>query len=152
VSGREPFAGSAVVIRHCSAVPHKVIASWWRPRSSRVSPAAIRNWDWTKSSSVISEPSLHPKIHSDEKDSGAAHRYRYRTAHGPDDDASPCGVFCGAYIDYRNSGVAPGLDVGSVAPACILITGRLILRASVCVSGGQRPACRRCPRTYRGSC
>ena len=44
VSGRNPLAGSSVVIRHCSAAPRSAIASCDRPRSARVSPDAIRSW------------------------------------------------------------------------------------------------------------
>ena len=54
VSGRKPFAGSSVVIRHWSAAPCGTIRSWLRPRSARVSPDAIRSWAWTRSTSVIS--------------------------------------------------------------------------------------------------
>ena len=43
VSGRNPLAGSSVVIRHCSAAPRGRIASWLRPRSASVSPAAMRS-------------------------------------------------------------------------------------------------------------
>ena len=34
VSGRKPFVGSSVVIRHCSAAPRSRIVSWLRPRSA----------------------------------------------------------------------------------------------------------------------
>ena len=54
VSGRNPFAGSSVVIRHCSAAPRSTIASWLNPRSASVSPAAIRNCEPTRSTSVTS--------------------------------------------------------------------------------------------------
>ena len=54
VSGRNPFAGSSVVIRHCSAAPLIRTISWLRPRSASDSPDAIRICDWTRSTSVIS--------------------------------------------------------------------------------------------------
>ena len=54
VSGRKLLAGSSVVIRHWSAEPRSWILSWLSPRSSRVSPEAIRSWDWTRSTSVTS--------------------------------------------------------------------------------------------------
>src|SRR5690606_29528407 len=54
VSGRKPFAGSSVVMRHWSAAPRRVTVSWERPRSARVSPAAMRSCDWTRSTSVTS--------------------------------------------------------------------------------------------------
>ena len=54
VSGRKPFAGSSVVIRHCSAAPLIRTMSCDRPRSANDSPEAIRICDWTKSTSVIS--------------------------------------------------------------------------------------------------
>jgi hypothetical protein len=43
VSGRKPFAGSAVVIRRCTA-PRRTIDPCHKPRSSSDSPAAIRSW------------------------------------------------------------------------------------------------------------
>ena len=54
VSGRKPLAGSSVVIRHCRAEPLIRISSWRSPRSASVSPDAIRSWDCTRSTSVIS--------------------------------------------------------------------------------------------------
>ena len=54
VSGRNPFAGSSVVIRHCSAAPCGTTESWLSPRDSRVSPLAMRSCDDTRSTSVIS--------------------------------------------------------------------------------------------------
>ena len=54
VSGRKPFAGSSVVIRHCSAAPLILITSCDRPRSARLSPEAMRIWACTRSTSVIS--------------------------------------------------------------------------------------------------
>ena len=54
VSGRKPLEGSSVVIRHCSAAPRSRTVSWLRPRSSRVSPDAIRICDCTRSTSVTS--------------------------------------------------------------------------------------------------
>ena len=54
VSGRNPLAGSSVVIRHCSAAPRIAMPSCHRPRSASVSPDAMRSWAWTKSTSVIS--------------------------------------------------------------------------------------------------
>ncbi len=54
VSGRKPLAGSSVVIRHCSAAPRSRTESWVMPRSSSVSPAAMRIWDCTRSASVTS--------------------------------------------------------------------------------------------------
>jgi len=54
VSGRNPLDGSSVVTRHCSAAPRTVIASWLSPISASVSPAAIRIWDPTRSTSVTS--------------------------------------------------------------------------------------------------
>ncbi len=54
VSGRNPLAGSSVVIRHCSAAPRSTIRSWDRPRSASVSPDAIRIWACTRSTSVTS--------------------------------------------------------------------------------------------------
>ena len=54
VSGRNPLAGSSVVIRHWSAAPRSSIASWSRPRSASVSPLAIRSWLCTRSTAVTS--------------------------------------------------------------------------------------------------
>ena len=54
VSGRKPLAGSSVVIRHCSAAPRSCTVSWLSPRSASDSPAAIRSWAWTRSTSVTS--------------------------------------------------------------------------------------------------
>ncbi len=54
VSGRKPCAGSSVVMRHWSAAPRSTIASWRRPSSARVSPAAMRICDCTRSTSVTS--------------------------------------------------------------------------------------------------
>ena len=54
VSGRKPLAGSSVVTRHCSAAPRTWMRSWARPRSARVSPAAMRICDETRSTSVTS--------------------------------------------------------------------------------------------------
>ena len=54
VSGRNPLAGSSVVTRHCSAAPRSTIESCVSPRSARLSPEAIRIWDWTRSTSVTS--------------------------------------------------------------------------------------------------
>ncbi|SIK20645.1 Uncharacterised protein [Mycobacteroides abscessus subsp. abscessus] len=54
VSGRNEFAGSSVVMRHCRAAPLIRRSSWRRPRSSRLSPAAMRICEATRSTSVIS--------------------------------------------------------------------------------------------------
>ena len=54
VSGRNPLAGSSVVIRHCSAAPRSTTLSWDSPRSASVSPDAIRSCDCTRSTSVTS--------------------------------------------------------------------------------------------------
>lgn len=54
VSGRNPSAGFSVVTRHCSAAPCISIWSWVRPSSASVSPAAMRIWLATRSTSVIS--------------------------------------------------------------------------------------------------
>ena len=54
VSGRNPLAGSSVVIRHCSAAPRRVTVSWERPRSAELSPDAIRICACTRSTSVTS--------------------------------------------------------------------------------------------------
>ena len=54
VSGRKSLAGSSVVIRHCRAAPRNCTESCDRSRSARVSPAAIRIWAWTRSTSVTS--------------------------------------------------------------------------------------------------
>ena len=54
VSGRNPFTGSSVVIRHCRAAPLIRTVSWLNPRSASDEPAAISICDWTRSTSVIS--------------------------------------------------------------------------------------------------
>ena len=54
VSGRNPFAGSSVVMRVCSAEPLILTVSWLIPRSARVSPDAIRICAETRSMSVTS--------------------------------------------------------------------------------------------------
>ncbi len=54
VSGRNPLAGSSVVIRHCSAAPRICTESWLSPSDSSDSPDAMRNCDDTRSTSVIS--------------------------------------------------------------------------------------------------
>ena len=54
VSGRKPFAGSSVVMRHCRAAPLTRTESWAIPMSARVSPDAIRIWAATRSMSVTS--------------------------------------------------------------------------------------------------
>ena len=54
VSGRKPFEGSSVVIRHWSAAPRTRTESWLSPRSASVSPAAMRIWLETRSTSVTS--------------------------------------------------------------------------------------------------
>ena len=54
VSGRNPLAGSSVVTRHCRAAPRRWMASWLRPSSARVRPAAMRIWEETRSTSVTS--------------------------------------------------------------------------------------------------
>ncbi len=54
VSGRKPLAGSSVVMRHCSAAPRRVIDSCDSPRSASDSPAAMRSWACTRSTSVTS--------------------------------------------------------------------------------------------------
>ena len=41
ISGRNPFAGSSVVMRHCSAAPRIVMRPAPGPMSGSVSPAAI---------------------------------------------------------------------------------------------------------------
>ena len=52
MSGRNPLAGSSVVIRHCSAAPSSRIFSWVRCSSGSVMPDAIRSWAITRSRSV----------------------------------------------------------------------------------------------------
>lgn len=54
VSGRNPSAGSSVVMRHCNAAPRTLTASCDSPRSASRSPAATRNCAWTRSTSVTS--------------------------------------------------------------------------------------------------
>ncbi len=54
VSGRNPFAGSSVVMRVCRAAPLTRTSSWRMPRSSRVSPEAMRICAETRSTSVTS--------------------------------------------------------------------------------------------------
>ena len=54
VSGRNPLAGSSVVIRHCRAAPRSTTLSCESPRSARVSPEAIRSCACTRSTSVTS--------------------------------------------------------------------------------------------------
>ncbi|CPB56466.1 Uncharacterised protein [Mycobacterium tuberculosis] len=43
-----------MVIRHCSAAPCGAMSSCRRPNCSSVSPAAMRSWLATRSTSVIS--------------------------------------------------------------------------------------------------
>ena len=43
-----------VKMRDCSAAPRSRTESCDRPRSASVSPAAMRSWDWTRSTSVTS--------------------------------------------------------------------------------------------------
>ncbi len=54
VSGRKSLAGSSVVIRHWRAAPCTAMVSCESPRSARLSPAAIRICDCTRSTSVTS--------------------------------------------------------------------------------------------------
>ena len=54
MSGRNSLDGSSVVIRHCSAKPCSATESCDRPRSSRVSPDAMRIWHATRSTSATS--------------------------------------------------------------------------------------------------
>ena len=70
VSGRKPLAGSSVVIRHCSAAPRTWMPSWRRPRSARVSPAAIRSCacDQVDVGDLLGDRvlDLDPRVHLDE--------------------------------------------------------------------------------------
>jgi hypothetical protein len=54
VSGRKPFAGSSVVMRHCTAHPRTDRRSCVSPRSASDSPAATRSWAPTRSTPVTS--------------------------------------------------------------------------------------------------
>ncbi len=54
MSGRKFWFGSSVVIRHCSAAPRMERSACASPRSAIDSPAAMRIWDCTRSTSVIS--------------------------------------------------------------------------------------------------
>ena len=54
VSGRKPWLGSSVVMRHWIAAPRIRRSSCRSPRSAIVSPAAMRIWEPTRSTSVIS--------------------------------------------------------------------------------------------------
>ncbi len=53
-SGRNPLLGSSVVIRHWSAAPRSWMSSCVIPRSSNVSPDAMRICEMTRSTSVTS--------------------------------------------------------------------------------------------------
>ena len=53
-SGRNPLAGSSVVMRSWIAAPFTRSVSWLRPRSARLEPEAMSSWEVTRSTSVTS--------------------------------------------------------------------------------------------------